>query len=164
MRNRKDYQLKCLPDGIPSMSVEVMSTLGWEKYTHEQFGLNRFGASGAYKDVYKVSQEPNVHGAILTYLQKFEFTPEGIAKRAKATVDFYKGTKPRSPVNRAFQQLILSVAHAISMRQDPPRLTHGGLSICVQKLPRPAQAKQDIWRRDADLGATNQIEVMGNRS
>jgi transketolase len=38
--------------------------------------------------------------------QKFEFTPEGIAKRAKATVDFYKGTKVRSPVNRAFQQLI----------------------------------------------------------
>ena len=53
----KDYQLKCLPDGIPSMSVEVMSTLGWEKYSHEQFGLNRFGASGAYKDVYKVSED-----------------------------------------------------------------------------------------------------------
>ena len=45
----KEYQLKCLPDGIPAMSVEVMSTLGWDKYTHEQFGLNRFGASGPYK-------------------------------------------------------------------------------------------------------------------
>ncbi|ETI21362.1 transketolase [Cladophialophora carrionii CBS 160.54] len=84
----KDYQLKVIPDGIPALSVEVMSTLGWEKYSHEQFGLNRFGASGPYKD------------------QKFEFTPEGIAKRAVATVDFYKGIKPRSPVNRAFQQLI----------------------------------------------------------
>ncbi len=50
----KEYRLKVLPDGIPSMSVEVMSTLGWERYSHEQFGLNRFGASGAYKDVYKV--------------------------------------------------------------------------------------------------------------
>ncbi|KAJ9656105.1 Transketolase [Neophaeococcomyces mojaviensis] len=86
----KDYQLKVIPDGIPAMSVEVMSTLGWEKYSHEQFGLNRFGASGAYKDVYK----------------KFEFTPEGIAKRAKATVDFYKGAKVRSPVNRAFQNIL----------------------------------------------------------
>ncbi|KIW11791.1 transketolase [Exophiala spinifera] len=86
----KEYQLKVLPDGIPTMSVEVMSTLGWEKYSHEQFGLNRFGASGPYKEVYK----------------KFEFTPEGIAKRASATVDFYKGLKPRSPINRAFQQLI----------------------------------------------------------
>lgn len=55
----KEYRLKCIPDGIPSMSVEVMSTLGWERYSHEQFGLNRFGASGAYKDVYKViEQEP----------------------------------------------------------------------------------------------------------
>lgn len=51
----KEYRLQCLPDGIPSMSVEPMSTLGWERYSHEQFGLNRFGASGAYKDVYKVN-------------------------------------------------------------------------------------------------------------
>lgn len=86
----KEYRLKCLPDGIPSLSVEVMSTLGWERYSNEQFGLNRFGASGAYKDVYK----------------KFEFTPEGISKRAVATVEFYKGHKVRSPINRAFQQLI----------------------------------------------------------
>lgn len=50
-----EYKLSVIPDGIPSMSVEAMSTLGWEKYSHEQFGLNRFGASGAYKDVYKVS-------------------------------------------------------------------------------------------------------------
>jgi transketolase len=54
-----------------------------------------------YKDAYK----------------KFEITPEGIAKRAKITVDFWKGTshnkltnldvKPiRSPMRRAFEQLI----------------------------------------------------------
>jgi transketolase len=87
----KDYKLSCIPDGIPAMSVEVMSTLGWEKYSHEQFGLNRFGASGAYKEVYK----------------KFEFTPEGISKRAAQTIEFYKDVKPlRSPLNRAFQQVI----------------------------------------------------------
>ncbi|RDA83144.1 hypothetical protein CP532_3196 [Ophiocordyceps camponoti-leonardi (nom. inval.)] len=87
----KEYRLSVLPDGIPSLSVEVMSTMGWERYTHEQFGINRFGASGAYKDVYN----------------KFEFTPEGIAKRAVATVDFWKSVpNVRSPVNRAFQQLI----------------------------------------------------------
>ncbi|KAI9819712.1 MAG: Transketolase [Thelocarpon impressellum] len=86
----KEYRLSVLPDGIPSLSVEVMSTLGWERYSNEQFGINRFGASGAYKDVYK----------------KFEMTPEGISKRAVATVDFYKGVSVRSPINRAFQQLI----------------------------------------------------------
>jgi transketolase len=51
-----EYKLSVIPDGTPVMSVEVMSTLGWEKYSHEQFGLNRFGASGAYKDVYKVNR------------------------------------------------------------------------------------------------------------
>ncbi|KAK8069140.1 transketolase [Apiospora phragmitis] len=87
----KEYRLSVLPDGIPSLSVEVMSTMGWERYTHEQFGINRFGASGAYMDVYK----------------KFEFTPEGISKRAVATVDFWKSVpNVRSPINRAFQQLI----------------------------------------------------------
>ncbi|KAH0600931.1 hypothetical protein MHUMG1_01931 [Metarhizium humberi] len=87
----KEYRLSVLPDGIPSLSVEVMSTMGWERYTHEQFGINRFGASGAYKDVYK----------------KFEFTPEGISKRAVATIDFWKDVPNiRSPINRAFQQHI----------------------------------------------------------
>ncbi|KAH7149657.1 Transketolase, thiamine diphosphate binding domain-containing protein [Dactylonectria estremocensis] len=85
----KEYRLSVLPDGIPSLSIEVMTTLGWERYTHEQFGLNRFGASGPYKDVY----------------QKFEFTPEGIAKRAVATIDFWKDVPVRSALNRAFAQL-----------------------------------------------------------
>ncbi|OJI96836.1 hypothetical protein ASPVEDRAFT_23819 [Aspergillus versicolor CBS 583.65] len=86
----KEYKLKVLPDGIPVLSVEVCSTMGWERYSHEQFGLNRFGASGPYKEVYA----------------KFEFTPEGISKRALATIDFYKGVPVRSPVNRAFQQIL----------------------------------------------------------
>ncbi|KAL4949979.1 Transketolase, thiamine diphosphate binding domain-containing protein [Aspergillus filifer] len=86
----KEYKLKVLPDGIPVLSVEVCSTMGWERYSHEQFGLNRFGASGPYKEVYA----------------KFEFTPEGISKRAIATIDFYKGVPVRSPINRAFQQIL----------------------------------------------------------
>jgi len=38
----RDYRLETIPGGIPALSVEVMSTMGWEKYSHEQFGLNRF--------------------------------------------------------------------------------------------------------------------------
>jgi transketolase len=86
----KQYRLSVIPDGIPVLSVEAASTMGWERYSHEQFGLNRFGASGPYKEVYK----------------KFEFTPEGISKRALLTIDFYKGDKVRSPVNRAFEQIL----------------------------------------------------------
>lgn len=64
----KDYKLSVIPDGIPALSVEVMSTLGWEKYSHEQFGLNRFGASGAYKDVYKVCNAHTLLGLLLMAL------------------------------------------------------------------------------------------------
>lgn len=31
----KEYRLSVLPDGIPILSVEVLSTLGWERYAHE---------------------------------------------------------------------------------------------------------------------------------
>lgn len=55
----KEYRLSVIPDGIPTMSFEVMSTLGWAKYSHEQFGLNRFGASGPYKKVYEVRSYPS---------------------------------------------------------------------------------------------------------
>ncbi|KAI5854038.1 transketolase [Tricharina praecox] len=87
----KEYKLSVLPDNIPTLSVEALSTLGWERYAHETFGLNRFGASGPYKEVY----------------EKFEFTPAGISKRALATINFWKDVKPlRSPVNRAFEHII----------------------------------------------------------
>lgn len=43
---------------------------------------------------------------LIHFSQKFEFTPEGISKRAVATIDFYKGHTVRSPINRAFQQIL----------------------------------------------------------
>lgn len=82
----EEYRLSVLPDGVPIMSVEVMSTFGWAKYSHEQFGLNRFGASGKGPELYKY----------------FDFTPEGVASRAAKTVEFYKGQKVVSPLKRAF--------------------------------------------------------------
>ena len=84
-----DYRLSILPDGVPIMSVEVLSTFGWSKYSHEHFGLNRFGASGKAADLYKF----------------FGFTPEGIAERAEKTIQFYKGKVVGSPVHTAFEEL-----------------------------------------------------------
>ncbi|CCJ30280.1 unnamed protein product [Pneumocystis jirovecii] len=82
-----DYKLSVLKDGIPVLGVEVYSTLGWKNYSHEQFGLDTFGASAPYKDLYK----------------KYGFTVEEIALKAKETVDFWKDVKPlRSPIRRAF--------------------------------------------------------------
>ncbi|GMM34557.1 transketolase [Saccharomycopsis crataegensis] len=81
----KDYKLSIFPDGLPVMSFEVLSTNGWSKYAHEHFGLDRFGISGKGPDVYKY----------------FEFTGEGVAKRVKKVVDFYKGTEVKSRLNTA---------------------------------------------------------------
>lgn len=63
----KEYRLSVLPDGVPILSVEALSTMGWERYSHEQFGLNRFGASGPYKEVYKVSHIPSSRSSRYTF-------------------------------------------------------------------------------------------------
>lgn len=86
----KEYRLSVLPDGIPIVSIEVLSTTGWAKYSHEQFGIDRFGASGKASDVYKF----------------FEFTADGVADRALKTIEFYKGSKIVSPLNKAFYSVV----------------------------------------------------------
>ena len=80
------YQLSVLPDGVPIMSFEVMSTFGWSKYSHEHFGMNRFGMSGKGPEIYKA----------------LGFTPEGVADKAAKTVQFYKNKPVVSPLNKAF--------------------------------------------------------------
>ncbi|KAH3661258.1 hypothetical protein OGAPHI_006665 [Ogataea philodendri] len=81
-----DYKLSVLPNGVPILSVEVMSSSGWSKYSHAQFGLNRFGASGKAGDVYKF----------------FEFTTEGVAKRGQQTYEFFKDKPLISPLLTPF--------------------------------------------------------------
>lgn len=54
----QEYRLSIIPDGVPTLSVEVLSTLGWSRYAHQQFGLDRFGASGPANELYEVSSVP----------------------------------------------------------------------------------------------------------
>ncbi|RHZ60118.1 transketolase family protein [Aspergillus thermomutatus] len=86
----ESYRLQVLPDGVPILSVEAASTMGWDRYAHQQFGINRFGASGPCDELF----------------QMFELTPEGIARRAVATVSFYEGAAVLSPIRRAFAQIL----------------------------------------------------------
>ncbi|KAL6937669.1 Transketolase [Hanseniaspora osmophila] len=81
----QEYRLSVFPDGIPVMSVEVLSPFGWSKYADESFGLNRFGASGKGPEVY----------------QFFGFTPEGIAQKAEKTVAYYEGKSVYSRIHQA---------------------------------------------------------------
>jgi transketolase len=95
-QQEESYRLQVLPDDIPILSVEAASTLSWERYSHQQFGINRFGASAPPDELFKM----------------FNLTPEGVAKRAALTVSFYAGTLSvgkqtvLSPIRRAFAQIL----------------------------------------------------------
>lgn len=86
-----DYRVSVLPAGMPIMSVEAASTQGWDKYSHVQFGINRFGESAPCKQVFEL----------------FEMTPAGVAQRALKTIEFYRGvTGLKSPLERPFEQIV----------------------------------------------------------
>lgn len=86
-RQPMSYKLSVLPDNVPIISFEVLSTFGWSKYSHQQFGLNQFGISGKYNEIYEY----------------FDFTPNGLAKRAIKTINFYKNQILKSPLTLAFE-------------------------------------------------------------
>ncbi|KAG6884939.1 hypothetical protein C0993_007121 [Termitomyces sp. T159_Od127] len=82
----EEYKLSVLRDGAPVLSLEASSTAGWAKYSHEQFGLAAWGASGPYQKVY----------------EKFGITGSNIATVGKKVVEFYKGKGPlASPLRKA---------------------------------------------------------------
>ncbi|KAI0693715.1 transketolase [Cytidiella melzeri] len=83
----REYRLSVLRSGAPILSVEAYTTLGWAKYSHEQFGLSGWGASGPYKKVY----------------EKFGLTGSNLAVVGKKVIDFYrkKGGEVISPLDKA---------------------------------------------------------------
>lgn len=81
----EEYRLSVLRSGAPILSLEALSTAGWQKYSHEQYGLPAWGASGPYLKVY----------------EKFGITGSNIAKVGKQVVDFYKGKSVVSPLVKA---------------------------------------------------------------
>jgi transketolase len=55
---------------IPAITIEAGSVMGWEKYSNNNMGINSFGESGPYKEVYK----------------HFDLTSDKIAELAKKLV------------------------------------------------------------------------------
>ena len=88
----REYQLSVLPDGTPILSVEALAVFGWSKYSHEQMGLDTFGASGKFEQVYA----------------KFGLTGPNIAEKAKNIIQFYSksGRTLHSPINTALAHRI----------------------------------------------------------
>ncbi|KAH8917313.1 transketolase [Atractiella rhizophila] len=93
-----EYKLSVFPDGHPVYSVEPYSTQGWQKYSHAQDGINRFGMSGPYKDVYKA----------------LKLTGPDIAEKAKKAIAHYKGVKLLSPINTQFDLAVTAAPHSVN--------------------------------------------------
>ncbi|KAF9232143.1 Transketolase, thiamine diphosphate binding domain-containing protein [Melanogaster broomeanus] len=83
----QQYRLSVLRSGAPILSLEALSTVGWQKYSHEQYGLPAWGASGPYQKVY----------------EKFGITGTNIAAVSKKVIAFYKqkGGEVISPLVKA---------------------------------------------------------------
>ncbi|KAK3828536.1 MAG: transketolase [Benniella sp.] len=83
-----DYRASVLIDGVPAVSVEAMTTFGWSRYAHESIGIDTFGASGPFKEVYK----------------HFGLVPDAVADKVQKIVEFYK-SQARIPslVRKTFQ-------------------------------------------------------------
>ncbi|KAH9934907.1 transketolase [Fomitopsis serialis] len=78
----QEYRLSVLRSGAP-----ILAPFGWQKYSHEQFGMFGWGASGPYKKIY----------------EKFGLTGSNIASVSKKVITFYKqkGGEVVSPLVKA---------------------------------------------------------------
>jgi len=74
LQQSHEYQAEVLPGNIPTLSVEASAVHGWHRFAHAQIGMESFGASGKGGALY----------------EHFGFTPENVANKGKALVEFYK--------------------------------------------------------------------------
>ena len=90
-----EYKLSVFPEGVPVLSVEASSVMGWERYSHLAVGLSGYGASGPLKEVYA----------------KFGFTTENVTAQAKTLLAFYEGKAAPSLVSRPVSTFVVASAH-----------------------------------------------------
>merc|ERR1711865_491665 len=70
----KEYKLSVFPAGVPVLSVEASCSMTWDRYSHLHVGVDRYGMSGPYKDVFA----------------RFGISPENVAAQAKNLLAFYE--------------------------------------------------------------------------
>lgn len=70
-RQDPEYRASVLPEDVPTLAVEAASPFGWDRYADEAVAIDHFGASAPGKEV----------------LAHFGFTPENVARRARALLE-----------------------------------------------------------------------------
>ncbi|KAG2188761.1 hypothetical protein INT44_003900 [Umbelopsis vinacea] len=68
------YKTEVFPTGVPIISLEALTTFGWQRYSHAQVGMTTFGVSAAYTGAYEF----------------FNITAEHTAKVTKETIAKFK--------------------------------------------------------------------------
>eukprot|EP00842_Homolaphlyctis_polyrhiza_P005440 jgi/Hompol1/5898/HPOL_000334-RA len=81
-----DYRLSVFPAGIPVLSIEAMSTLGWGKYAHAHCGIDTFGASAPAPLLFK----------------KYGLVPEAVAVKAEKVIAYYQTHVPETKIGLPF--------------------------------------------------------------
>lgn len=81
-----EYKKSVFPEGIPVLSVEAGSTIGWERYAHASHGIDCFGVSATGADVAK----------------HFKLLPADIEAKANKFLEWCKGRIFTSLVDKPF--------------------------------------------------------------
>lgn len=81
-----EYRKSVFPDGIPVLSVEVMSSFGWDRYSHAHVSLDHFGASAPANQLF----------------EKFGFTKDAIVEKAKKLDAYYADKQVLSRLDSPF--------------------------------------------------------------
>lgn len=69
-----EYKKSVFPDGVPVVSVEALTTLGWKKYAHSNLGVDSFGMSGPGVEIFEAKG----------------VTVDAIVERTKRVTKYYK--------------------------------------------------------------------------
>ena len=72
-----EYRRSVIPAGVPSISIECLSILGWERYSHAHIGMSTFGASAPLDAV----------------MNKFGFTKPKVVSRTRTLLKEMKDTQ-----------------------------------------------------------------------
>jgi transketolase len=81
-----EYKKSIFPDDIPVLSIEVMTSFGWDKYAHAHISLNHFGASAPADQLFK----------------KFGFTTDDVVEKAKKLTAYYEDKQVLSRLDSPF--------------------------------------------------------------
>jgi transketolase len=72
------YKEAVFPKGVPVISVEAMTTLGWSKYAHVSLGLDTFGMSAPAPKIF----------------EKVGLVPDVVAAKTKKVIEHYQTVVP----------------------------------------------------------------------